>query len=212
MLQHLEGCQDNPNNKTMKGKVKRMVYKYIRTITNEDYYAGSATNEQIWQTINEYGIDCMELVLATDGTEVIKLVSGYTKYLFGLDNDLEFISFYRFLYASGLYEGYDNENHFVTMSMYSTHRAWIALTVTTFMKLFKTHQLLQQNNVDWCTASSIRSDYLEGDYGLPKKYNKLPFKNELLNILKDDTLLSEVHPVGTVSEFRNLTISNLCLD
>ncbi len=189
-----------------------MVYKYIRTITNEDYYAGRATNEQVWKNINEHGIDCIELVSATDGTEVIKLVSGYTKYLFGLDNDLEFISFYRFLYMSNLYEEYESEHEFLTMSMYSTHRAWIALTVTTFMKLFKIRQLLQGNNVEWCTASSIYSYYLEGDYGLSTKYNKLPFRNELLDILKDDTLMSEVHPVRTVSEFRNLTISNLCVE
>ena len=193
-------------------KGKNMVYKYIKTITNEDYYVGRATNEQVWKTINEHGIDCMELVSATDGTEVIKLVSGYTKYLFGLDNDLEFISFYRFLYMSDLYEEYESEHEFLTMSMYSTHRAWIALTITTFMKLFKIRQLLQGNNVEWCTASSIHSDYLERDYGLPTKYNKLPFRNELLDILKDDTLMSEVHPVRTVSEFRNLTISNLCVE
>lgn len=171
-----------------------MVFKYIKTITNEDYYVGKFINgNEFWKDIDTHGIQYMDVVPATDGTDVVKLVSGYTTYLFSLDDYFDFRCFYSFLYASGLY--YDDEFLFMKIQTSSYHKSWVKMSIATFMKLYRIKQLLCSNNTN-CHPYTIYDDYLSGKRGLPKKYDKFAFKTELLSILEDNSDVADAYAIN----------------
>ena len=170
-----------------------MIYKYIKTITNEDYYVGMVTKvTDLWNDINAHGIQYMDVVPATDGTNVVKLVSGYATYLFSLDSDYDFHCFYSFLCASGLYS--DDESAFIEVQMCSYHKSWVKMSIATFMKLYRIKQLLRSNNAN-CHPYTIYSNY-SGNHKLPKKYDKFVFKADLLSILDDNSDVADIYAIN----------------